>query len=435
MNSLSGSTDDMRTRPPTRLWLGVLMALHSAVVCWSLITVAERQSNYISYDSERLWIAIAVAIAFSIVLLLFVATRFSFGWLIAFYFYTMVLGFLWIETFSKFDYDHRLAGISAALSLLLFLIPMLFIKAPLRQAFALSEARFQLLLNLILALSIVIIAAASTYNFRPVGLGRIYDFRDELQFPTVLRYLTGMVSSTALPFAFACYWLLGQRWRAALVLVLLLLFYPITLTKYAFFTPIWLVALVILARLADMRIAVVLSLFLPMALGRAMVFISMWPIEDYARFYFNLVNIRMIATPSSALDIYNHFFASHPLTWFCQISALKQLVHCPYQEPLAVVMQNTYGFGNLNASLFATEGVASVGLWLAPLTALASGLVLAFGNRASAGLSPCFILISAGTLPHILLNVPLSVAMLTHGIAILFLLWYVTPRTLFEPKP
>jgi hypothetical protein len=98
-------------------------------------------------------------------------------------------------------------------------------------------------------------------------------------------------------------------------------------------------------------------------------------------------------------------------------------------------MQNTYGLGNLNASLFATEGIASVSLYLAPLTALASGLVLALGNRASAGLPPRFVLMSAGVLPHVLLNVPLSVAMLTHGTAILFLLWYVTPRSLFEPKP
>jgi hypothetical protein len=151
--------------------------------------------------------------------------------------------------------------------------------------------------------------------------------------------------------------------------------------------------------------------------------------------YFDIVNIRMIATPSGALDIYNHFFASHPLTWFCQISVLKPLMHCPYGDPLAVVMQNTYELGNLNASLFATEGIASVGPWLAPLTALAAGLVLALGNRASAGLPPRFVLMSAGVLPHVLLNVPLSVAMLTHGTALLFLLWYLMPRSLLEPRP
>jgi hypothetical protein len=85
----------------------------------------------------------------------------------------------------------------------------------------------------------------------------------------------------------------------------------------------------------------------------------------------------------------------------------------------------------LNASLFATEGVASVGPYLAPLTALASGFILALGNRASAGLPQRFVLISSGTLPHVLLNTPLTVAMVTHGTALLFLLWYVVPRNIF----
>jgi hypothetical protein len=44
------------------------------------------------------------------------------------------------------------------------------------------------------------------------------------------------------------------------------------------------------------------------------------------------------------------------------------------------------------------------------------------------------VLISAGAVPHILLNVPLTVAMVTHGTALLFLLWYVTPRSIFGEK-
>ena len=62
------------------------------------------------------------------------------------------------------------------------------------------------------------------------------------------------------------------------------------------------------------------------------------------------------------------------------------------------------------------------------------GLVIALGNRLSAGLPPRFILISGAILPLILLNVPLSTVLVTHGMAILFLLWYITPRTIFEPE-
>jgi hypothetical protein len=427
MSAPSAIFRDLRLRLDSRPALAILVLLHSAVACLSLIKVSSFQS-YIPFDAERVWIAIAIAIAFSAVSLLFVTARFSFGYFAGFYFYTMILGFLWIDVFSAYNYPHLLAGLSAATSLVLLLLPVLFIRAPLRQLVALSHAQFEHLLTLILVISIGIIAAAASYNFRLISIGHIYDYRDALEFPAAVRYLTGWVSSTLLPFAFACYWLLGYRWRAGLVLILLLLFYPITLTKFAFFTPAWLIALAVLSRLVEARTSVIASIAAPMLLGLVTLVLTGASLESVPGKYFDLINIRMMATASSALDIYNHFFAHHPLTWFCQVSVLKLLTHCPYQEPIAVVMQNTYGLGNLNASLFATEGVASVGLYLAPLAALAAGLVLALGNRASAGLPPRFVLMSSGVLPHVLLNVPLSVATLTHGTAILFLLWYVMPR-------
>lgn len=433
MSAPSGIIQNLRLQLDSKAALTVLVLLHSAVACLSLIKAAAFEP-YIHFSVERLSIAVAVAVAFSVVSLLFAAARFSFGYFIGFYFYTMILGFLWIDVFSEYSYPRLLAGLSAALSLVLFLLPVLFVRAPFPQLVTLSNARFEHLLTLILVVSIGTIAVAATYNFRLVSIAHIYDYRDTLEFPGAVRYLTGWASSILLPFAFACYWLLGQRWHAVLVLVLLLFFYPITLTKFAFFTPAWLIALAVLSRLLQARASVITSIFVPMLIGLVIMAVTGVALNSTLGRYFDIVNIRMMATASSALDIYNHFFASHPLTWFCQISVLKPLMHCPYEEPLAVVMQNTYGFGNLNASLFATEGVASVG-YLAPLTALASGLVLALGNRASAGLSPRFVLMSSGVLPHVLLNVPLSVAMLTHGIAILFLLWYVTPRSLFESKP
>ncbi|MBR0815016.1 hypothetical protein JQ544_26030 [Bradyrhizobium diazoefficiens] len=433
MSAPPGIISDLRARLDSKAALTKLVLLHSAVTCLSLIEVATFQLS-IDFDPKRLWIAVLVAAGFSVVSLLFASARFSFGYFVGFYFYTMILGFLWIDVFSDYNYPRLLAGVSAALALLLFLIPVLFIGAPLRQFVPLSNARFEHLLTLILAVSIATLAVASTYNFRMVSVARIYDYRDALEFPGALRYLIGWVSSTLLPFAFACYWLLGHRVRAVLVLVLLLLFYPVTLTKFAFFTPAWLITLVVLSRLLEARASVIASIFVPMLIGLLVIWLTEPSLRSIPGRYFDIVNIRMMATASGALDLYNHFFANHPLTWFCQISVLKPLMHCPYDEPLAVVMQNTYGFGQVNASLFATEGIASVGPYLAPLTALASGLVLAVGNRTSAGLPPRLVLISAGTLPHVLLNVPLTVALLTHGTALMFLLWYVVPRSIFAPK-
>jgi hypothetical protein len=97
-------------------------------------------------------------------------------------------------------------------------------------------------------------------------------------------------------------------------------------------------------------------------------------------------------------------------------------------------MRKAYDLGAFNASLFSTEGIASVGPVFAPASALACGLVVAFTNRLCSGLPARFILISSAVLPQILLNVPLSTTLLTHGAAVLFLLWYITPRSIFEPK-
>jgi hypothetical protein len=420
----------IRLASGSRFGLYVLVCFHIVICCISLAQVARWQS-YMLYDDANLYYAIAAVLAFSTVSLLFVFARFSFGYFIGFSLFTMVLGFIWLNIFSKFNYDHRLAGLSAAGSAVLFLLPALFINAPVKRTFELSPRALEYVLKFILVLALGTIVAASFYNFRLVSIRQIYDFRNELYFPAPVRYLTGIISTVLLPFACACYLALNRRWWAVVPLLLILLFYPITLSKFALFSAAWVVILLMLSRIFEPRVAAILSILLPMLLG---VVLMAAHINNYTLYYFGLVNIRMMATPSSAMDIYNDFFSSHPLTWFCQISFLKPLMSCPYQDPLSVVMEKTYQLGNINASLFATEGIASVGLYLAPLTALACGLVVALGNRLSSGLPPEFVLISAALLPQTFLNVPFTTALLTHGAGLLFLLWYIMPRSIFDRK-
>jgi hypothetical protein len=420
----------IRLASGSRFSLYVLVCLHIVICCTSLVQVARWQS-YMLYDAALVNYAIAAAGAFSIVSLFFIYGRFSFGYFIGFGLFSMILGFIWLTTFSKFNYDHRQAGLSAAASAVLFLLPAVLINTSLKQLFALSPRALEYLLKFILVLALGTIVAASFYNFKLVSIRLIYDFRNELYFPAPIRYLTGIMSTVLLPFACACYLSLNRRWWAAVPLILMLLFYPITLSKFALFSTAWVVILLVLSSMFEARAATILSILLPMLLG---VVLMAAYLNNYTLYYFGLVNIRMMSTPSSAMDIYNDFFSSHPLTWFCQISFLKPLMSCPYQDPLSIVMEKTYQLGNINASLFATEGIASVGLYLAPLTALACGLVVALGNRMSSGLPPEFVLISAALLPQTFLNVPFTTALLTHGAGFLFLLWYIMPRTMFDRK-
>jgi hypothetical protein len=434
MNDLAAvGSKGASAHPQVRLGLIPLLCLYIVTCCVSLAFVAISYADVVAFDSHHLLAPLFLVVCFSIVATLFAIARFSFGYFLGFYFYTMILGYLWLIEFSKTSYNHSLAIVSIFLSALAFLAPALFITCPIKQRFALSGRAFEALLSLVLVLATATVAAGALYNFKLANLDDIYKFRAGLEFPAWLRYSIGMTSGALLPFAFACFVERGNRWRAASVLLLILLLYPITLTKLTLLTPFWLVFLLLLSRLAEARISVILSLLLPMLLGVAWLLVSRSGSisSPLMQQYVGIVNARMIAMPSVALEVYNNFFSSHPLTHFCQINILKPFLDCPYSQPLSVVMNGAYTFGNFNASLFATEGIASVGLALAPLSVLVCGLVIGLSNRFSSGLPPRFVLLSGGVLPHIFLNVPFSTTLLSDGAAVLFLLWYITPRTMF----
>jgi hypothetical protein len=418
------------------LALTILIGFYIIACCVSLVYVSrfkypgffDAEAFHIFYDPARLLDAVAVIAAFAVVSLLFSFARFSFGYLVGFYIYTMVLGYLWLNCFSNLNYHHQSAGLSAAASAVAFLVPALMITSPIKQTYMLSEPAFDRLLTFLSLLITAAIVIGAIYNFRFAAIKDIYIFREKLEFPTVLRYSLGMTSSVLLPFVFTSFLERRNHWRAGAVLVLALFLYPVTLSKLALFTPGWLLFTALLVRIFRTRATVILSLLLPMLAGILLAALKVWPS------YFYIVNFRMIAIPSNAMDIYSDFFSSHQLTHFCQIWILKPLLSCPYQNPLSVEMQDAYHLGYFNASLFATEGIASVGPLLAPVAGLSCGLVFALGNRLSAGLPSRFILVSGAIIPQVLLNVPLSTVLLTHGLGLLFLLWYITPRGIFEPN-
>ncbi len=431
-----------QTSADRRPGLAFLICFHCIICCASLVYISyfkfpdyfNAPTFHIFYDPARFYLAATVSVLFGIVSIAFVYVRFSFGYFIGFYLYSMVLSYLWLNCFSDLDYDHRTAGIAAAISAIAFLLPALLVSFPIRQTYVLSLRMLDLLVGLILLSAAVTIAVGAIYNFRIVGFEDIYLFRDSLEFPAIINYLSGMLIGALLPFAFAVSATRRRYWIAGIVLVFLLLFYPVVLTKLVFFTPAWLVTFMLLSRFFESRITAVLSLLLPLLVGLVMGLPTTNAAFylDAAQRYIYTVNFRILAIPAIAMDVYSDFFSRHDLTWFCHVSILKPFMSCPYADQLSIVMERAYHLGNFNASLFASEGIASVGLLLAPLATFACGLVIALGNSLSAGLPNRFVLISGAVFPHILLNVPLSVAMVSHGLAVLFLLWYITPRAIFK---
>lgn len=415
-----------------RIKIALLICVHTVICCLSLAYLTDgtltTPAFHIFYDPGRLPVAVIAVSAFALLSIAFGFAGFSFGYFVGFYFYTMISGYLWLNCFTDLNYNHGLAGLSAAVSAIAFLLPVLFIVSPLDQIYRMSSRAFDRLLNLVLLLAAAAVTVGALYNFRLVGIMNIYDFRNTIESPAIVSYAVAVASSALLPFLFAGFLARKAHLRACIALLLVLLVYPITLTKLVLVIPFWLVAILLLSKVFDAKTTVIMSLFVPVLTG--VVLHLLFPSE--ANLYFSFVNFRLVAIPSNSLDVYNDFFSRHDPTWFCQVSLLKRVMDCPYQEPLWTVMERAYNLGNLNASLFATEGVASVGVLFAPVATFGCGLVIALGNRLSAGLPPRFILLSSGALLPILLNVPLSIVLNTHGAAILFLLWYITPRAIFE---
>src|ERR1700759_2624813 len=175
--------------------------------------------------------------------------------------------------------------------------------------------------------------------------------------------------------------------------------------------------LFVLFRLFEARRAAILSPMGPLLVGLITVRLMQFglPRPIYTLVYGG-ANYRMLAFPAMALDRYFEFFAPHDLTHFCQIGIVRSFIGCPYHPHLGLEMIRHYDMGNLNASLFATEGIASVGPILAPLSALACGLVLSIGNSGSADLLKRLVVTSAAVVMQVLVNTAMSVSRVSTGL-------------------
>ena len=86
------------------------------------------------------------------------------------------------------------------------------------------------------------------------------------------------------------------------------------------FAPAWMVGMLVLSKLFEIRASIVISLLVPTAFGIFLFVLFKSELAPYGLTipYFGLVNFRMMATPSSAMDYYNEFFFAHDLTLFAR---------------------------------------------------------------------------------------------------------------------
>jgi hypothetical protein len=360
----------------------------------------------------------------------FLLARFSFGYIVSVAFYGMITGFLWLSYSTLSRYDHTAARWSAIGSLFAFSIPALFQVMPARRIIVLTPETMHLLLKIALGAAVIVLGLNIPYGAAFVGIHEAERLRSNFSRPDLLNYVTSILIYAVLPFSFAFFAQQKCNLMAAASLLLTLLFYPMLLNKTVLFAAGWLPFLFIMFRAFEGKQASVLSLILPLLSGLLLYSLALWvggSIGEFVKLGFGYINERMFAVPSIAMDYYSDFFTVNPNTYFCQIKIVRAIASCPYSDQLGVIFSDRYHIGNLNASLFATEGIASVGLRWAPVVAFFCGLVLSLGNSLSRHLPASLVAGSAGLSIQALLNVPLSTTFLTHGLMVLFLLWYVCP--------
>jgi hypothetical protein len=407
--------------------LALLLAIFLAVNCISLATIEYRGGIAHAHALK----ALAGTSLVAGFIPLFLSARFSFGYLVGVSFYGIIAGFVWISYFSDLAYNHDQARLSAIASLLMFLLPLLFQTAPLRRTIVLSPRAMHRFLILALCSAAAVLVWNGYYGVAFVGIREAEDLRSIFVRPAILNYITGSLIGAVLPFAFAYFAVQRSYYMAAASIVSIVVFYPVLLNKTVLLAAAWLPFLFFMFRTFEPKRATVLALLIPMTF--CLVFYAVAPEQGpvglLATYMFGYTNIRMFAIPSIAMNYYSEFFASNKLTDFCQINIVGAVIGCPYTRQLSLILADRYGLGNLNASLFSTEGIASVGPVWAPVSALVCGIIISVGNNVSARLPPPLIAASAGLVVQALLNVALSTSLLSNGLLVLLLLWYITPDT------
>ncbi|HEY3656203.1 MAG TPA: hypothetical protein VGL34_14650 [Steroidobacteraceae bacterium] len=402
----------------------LLFLLLLAFYLWATITSLNLVSASLGAQFGGVRTAIPGIISLACFLPVFTLADFSFGYIVGVVFYGTIAGFIWLSYFTEFEYDHDTARWSSVLALTTFLLCPLFQMWTVRRAFKISIETMDKALTGALVAAVMVLIADIQFGFTIVGMDEAQRLRASVQRPVFLNYVTNNFIHAVLPFAFAFFAQRGHWLKAGTCLIIVASFYPALLNKTVLFAPLWLIYIFLIFRAVAPKRAWVLCLLAPLLLGLILNTAG----ESTGKLsVFYLINERFFAIPSIALDRYAHFFTSNPHTYFCQINVVRWLTGCPYSKELGSIFADHYRLGNLNASLFATEGAASVGFSWTPIVTLVCGAVLSIGNSVSRHLSPTFVATSSAIAVQALMNVPLSIALLTDGVGTLFILWYLCP--------
>lgn len=126
---------------------------------------------------------------------------------------------------------------------------------------------------------------------------------------------------------------------------------------------------------------------------------------------------------------YLDFFESNPLTYMSHVKGFNLLIDYPYIQDIAkYVGRYYYGGGiNVNAGLWATDGIAAFGIVGILISSIVCGVVFWVFDSAAIGFNPKFVSLASGYLSMTFANTSIFTNVLTGGLFLLILTVYFMP--------
>jgi hypothetical protein len=300
--------------------------------------------------------------------------------------------------------------------------------APLR-----SERRIVPILGVLTLISVLVLVLTYRENMRLVSFDDIYDLRYEasdIKPGALVEYLISWLSYCFLPFYFTRGILRRNLADIGFGLLGSVLLYAATGAKTAILMPAIIYGLNLLFGSGKdflFRLVTVLTV-------TTFLFVQLLPDEGALIYMKSILLVRVLAVGGWTMAVYYDYFSNNGFTYYTHIGPVNALTSAyPYGEyslgQLIGLQYSGTALANFNANFWASDGFAALGLLGVPVVTGALCAVFFAINRVARGYSPRFVVLWLSGFWLALLNVPLSVALLSGGgLITLLMLWFSARR-------
>lgn len=280
----------------------------------------------------------------------------------------------------------------------------------------------------------VILVAVYHGRMKIVGLAQVYDVRLEARHVAAASPIAGYASALAgdalNPLLMAFGIATGRKWILAVGVIGQVLIYSTAAMKSVLISPIVVVGVYFVVR----KFASSAAVRVPFGMALACIVLAAGSAKVIGGIIFSFATMllfRTLAIPGIEMAEYYDFFHRFPNTFYSQVTGVDWFVKYPYKLSLGREVSAQYlgnSVANANASFFAMDGIASLGLAGIIIISVICAFVLLVVDSCAIDLKLEF---AAGALAYSaisLANVSLFTTLLGNGLILLMLAFACMPQ-------